>query len=212
MLEKCIHRNAGMDTHTDSLPFLNPHSPIPFSKLWVCGMNESAASPIGSLCRHSSHWERGRVQVALWRSGGRAIFPTNGAGVNLYHTRKRGTWPYFKLYHTISFRNCRSKYKKQIINLLEGNIWLNLHYTRVGIDFFKKDFIYLFLERRRRREGEKHHCVVASHMPHTGDPALNPGMCPDWESNLWPFGSQAGTQSTEPHQAGQIFLNRHKKY
>ena len=27
-------------------------------------------------------------------------------------------------------------------------------------------------------------------------------MCPDWESNWRPFGSQAGTQSTEPHQPG----------
>ena len=36
----------------------------------------------------------------------------------------------------------------------------------------------------------------------TGDLACNPGTCPDWESNQWPFGSQAGTQSTEPHQPG----------
>ena len=36
--------------------------------------------------------------------------------------------------------------------------------------------------------------------PPTGDLAHNPGMCPGWESNWRPFGSQAGTQSTEPHQ------------
>ena len=41
-------------------------------------------------------------------------------------------------------------------------------------------FIYF---RQRGREVEKHQCVVASHMPPTGDLALNPGMCPDWESN-----------------------------
>ena len=35
--------------------------------------------------------------------------------------------------------------------------------------------------------------------------AHNPGMCPDWESNQQPFGSQAGTQSTEPHQPGLKF-------
>ena len=52
------------------------------------------------------------------------------------------------------------------------------------------------------REEEKHHCVVVSHVPPTGDPAHNPGMCPDWESNQRPFSSQAGTQSTEPHQPG----------
>ena len=69
---------------------------------------------------------------------------------------------------------------------------------------FKKYFIYLFLERGREavREGEKHHCVVASSTPPTGDLAHNPGMCPDWESNWQPFGSQVGTQSTEPHQPG----------
>ena len=39
-------------------------------------------------------------------------------------------------------------------------------------------------------------------MPSTGDMACNPGMCSDWESNQQPFGFQAGTQSTEPHQPG----------
>ena len=42
-------------------------------------------------------------------------------------------------------------------------------------------------------------------------------MCPDWESNqqpltINPFGSQAGTQATEPHQPGQevnLLLNHH---
>ena len=53
-----------------------------------------------------------------------------------------------------------------------------------------------------KREGEKHQCVVASCTPPTGDMACNPGMCPDWESNQRPLGSQAGAQSTEPHQQG----------
>ena len=50
-----------------------------------------------------------------------------------------------------------------------------------GIGIFKKYFIYLFLE--RGREEEKHQCVVAFHAPPTGDPACNPGVCPDWELN-----------------------------
>ena len=76
-----------------------------------------------------------------------------------------------------------------------------------------KDFIYLFFEiifiyflergREEQREGEKHQCVVASRVPSTGDLAHNLGTCPDWESKWQPFGSQAGTQSTEPHQPGQ---------
>ena len=67
-------------------------------------------------------------------------------------------------------------------------------------------FIY-FLERGREgeREREKHQCVVASPAPPTGDLACIPGVCPDWESNLGPFGSQAGIQSTLPHQPGPIF-------
>ena len=42
-------------------------------------------------------------------------------------------------------------------------------------------------------------CLLCT-APSTGDLAHNPGMCPDWESNWQPFGSQASTQSTEPHQ------------
>ena len=68
-------------------------------------------------------------------------------------------------------------------------------------------FLILFLEREREgeREGKTQKCVVVFHEPRTGDPACNPGMCPDWESNQWPFGLQAGTQPTEPHQPGPSF-------
>ena len=74
--------------------------------------------------------------------------------------------------------------------------------------YFLKIYLLIFSERGREgeREGEKHQCVVASHAPPTGDLAYNPGMCPDWESNLRPFGSQASTQSTEPHHPGLIYF------
>ena len=45
------------------------------------------------------------------------------------------------------------------------------------------------------------HWSAASY-PAPGDLAHNPGMCPEQESNQQPFGLQAGTQSTEPHQPG----------
>ena len=62
---------------------------------------------------------------------------------------------------------------------------------------FKKDLLFI-----------KHQCVGASCMPGTEDLALNPGMGPDWELNQRPFGSQDGTQSTEPHQPRQdVFLS-----
>ena len=70
--------------------------------------------------------------------------------------------------------------------------------------FSFEDFIYLFRQRGREgeREGEKHQCVAASCMSSTGGLARSPGVCPHWESNQRPFGSQASTQSTEPHQPG----------
>ena len=48
-----------------------------------------------------------------------------------------------------------------------------------------KNILFLFRERGREgeREGEKHQCVVASHMAPTGDLGCNPGLCPDWELN-----------------------------
>ena len=69
--------------------------------------------------------------------------------------------------------------------------------------FFFKDFIYLYLERgegKEKERGGKHQCVVASRVPPSGELVYNAGVCPDWESNQRPFGLQAGTQSTEPHQ------------
>ena len=67
-------------------------------------------------------------------------------------------------------------------------------------------FIYLFIYRQGgregEREGEKCQCVVASCTTPTGDLACNSAMCPEWELNCWPFGSQASAQSTEQHQPG----------
>ena len=52
------------------------------------------------------------------------------------------------------------------------------------IFFLKRFYLFIFKEmgREGETEGEKHR-PVASHMPPTSDPARNPGMCPDWESN-----------------------------
>ena len=66
--------------------------------------------------------------------------------------------------------------------------------------------LFIFRDGKRGREGEKHQCVVASCTPPTGDLAYSAGICPDWESNQRLFGSQAGAQSTEPHQPGPDLL------
>ena len=53
--------------------------------------------------------------------------------------------------------------------------------------------IYLIFRERGReggRKGEKYQRVVASLEALPGDLAHNPGICPEWESNLRPFGSQ----------------------
>ena len=53
-----------------------------------------------------------------------------------------------------------------------------------------KDFIYLFLDRGEGREKVRERNINV----------WLARMCPDGESNQRPFGSQVGTQSTEPHQ------------
>ena len=69
----------------------------------------------------------------------------------------------------------------------------------------KKDFTYLFLERgegwEKERERNVNVCLPLAY-PLLGTwPATQAGAL-DWELNWRPFGSQASTQSTEPHQPG----------
>ena len=61
----------------------------------------------------------------------------------------------------------------------KGHKNLFIHEIVFKIYFLKKILFIYFLERGkgREKEGEKHQCVVASHMPPTGDLASNPGMC-----------------------------------
>ena len=86
--------------------------------------------------------------------------------------------------------------------------------SHFSVFLFFKDFIYLLLEtgegRKKERERDINvqevHPSLASRTPPTGDLAQNPGMRPDWESNQWPFSSQTGSQSTEPHKPGPFSL------
>ena len=88
-------------------------------------------------------------------------------------------------------QRCRLTLVKEIMEE-----WVNLFLLKILVIYFYRE------EEEKKREGEKHHCVVASHTHATEDLAHNPGLCPDWESNWGPFGSQARTHSTEPHQPG----------
>ena len=87
-------------------------------------------------------------------------------------------------------------------------LFLNVFPLTFFIYFILRLYLCIFREGERKgeREGDKHQCVVASHALPIEDLACNPGMCPDWELSQWPFGSQASTQSTEPHQPGLLSL------
>ena len=72
---------------------------------------------------------------------------------------------------------------------------------------FFKDFIYLFLERGEGRETERERNInvwLPFARPLLGTWPETQGMCPDWELNRRPFGSQAGTWSSEPCQPQKL--------
>ena len=80
-------------------------------------------------------------------------------------------------------------------------IWGLFHF----LYFLKILFIYFFLEREEGKEKERERNIsVWLPLVHSqlGGLASNPFMFPDWESNQWPFGSQACAQSTQLHQPG----------
>ena len=76
--------------------------------------------------------------------------------------------------------------------------------------FKKKDFIYLLLARGREKKREKQSAKCEREMDQSiascWRSGPQPRHCCDWESNQRPLGLQAGTQSTEPHQPGHVFL------
>ena len=89
------------------------------------------------------------------------------------------------LYLSWALEPARHRFLRTVLNIFHlYSFFLNTwHFLKI-----------LFISRERgregEREGEKHQCVVTSHVAPTGDLACNPGMCPDWESNWRPFGSQ----------------------
>ena len=68
--------------------------------------------------------------------------------------------------------------------------------------FFFFKIVFIFRERKggRKRGWETSMCGCL--LCATRGLACNAGMCPDWESHKWPFGSQDVTQFSEPHQPG----------
>ena len=80
--------------------------------------------------------------------------------------------------------------------------------------FFRRFYLFTFREMRTegKWEGEKHLCareISIDCLLHTLNwgPGPQPKHVPWWELNQWPFGAQAGTQSTEPHHPGMFCQN-----
>ena len=74
---------------------------------------------------------------------------------------------------------------------------------------FLKKILLIFRERGREgeREGEKHQCVVASHVPPTGDLARSPGMWPVWDRTSNPLVHRSALNPlSHTSQGSNLFL------
>ena len=106
----------------------------------------------------------------------------------------------------------------QLENLLSSSLnnlctfLYELYFSKICWGFFR-DFTYLFLEGWEGREKKREASMCERYInwsPLTSSQpveilAHNPGICPNQESNQWPFALQASAQSTEPHQPGLFF-------
>ena len=102
---------------------------------------------------------------------------------------------------------CSNSISKICIKKLTGQVhkdaWCAVWFSAAFIFFLR---FYLFLDRGEGREKEKERNIDQLPLTHTPNRGLayNPGMCPDWESNWWPFSLQDDAQPTEPNQPGQF--------
>ena len=81
--------------------------------------------------------------------------------------------------------------------------------TTLRAILFFSNYLFIFREGGRREEGREtsmwewnSYRLPLARAP-AGDWTCNPGTCPDWESNWWPFTLWNDTQRTEPHWSGQ---------
>ena len=83
-----------------------------------------------------------------------------------------------------------------------------LHSVYISL-FLKRFYLFIFREKGKEgvREGQKHQCVVASHVAPTGDLARNPGMYPDLELNWRPFGLQPALNPLSYTSQGSVCIS-----
>ena len=110
---------------------------------------------------------------------------------------------------TLVLSNLRTRLWEMIMSRYYHLLGSFLHWS---FGFLKNDFFNLFLERGKGTEKEKErninvrekHQSVATCTPPTWDMACNTVLCPNWESNQWPFGLWKDAHPTELHQSGLI--------
>ena len=110
--------------------------------------------------------------------------------------------PYFIVY--FSFACCF--YNSFLSNSLSCKIKVVITFLNV--------FMYLFLEREEGREEYRERNInmwLPLTCPPSGDLACNPGMCPDWELNWQPFGSQPKLNPLSHTSQGCKILKHTKK-
>ena len=87
-------------------------------------------------------------------------------------------------------------------------IQMSLLNLKLFVNFFK-DYLFIYFYRGEGKEKERERNInvwLSFACPRHGDLACNPGMCPDWESNCQPFGSQASTQPLSHTSQGNYLL------
>ena len=107
--------------------------------------------------------------------------------------------------------------KMQPINVLDFIkifFYIKNFLMKRSLYFFQRFYLFIYKEREgRKKERERN---VNVWLPLTCSPLgtwpTTQGMCPDWESNQWPFGLQTGTQSSDSHQPGCNILKKPKIY
>ena len=98
------------------------------------------------------------------------------------------------------------------------SFWLILEKGNIGVKHSRAVFPFLILScgcffiafrgKERKGEREKHQLVAFLYMPPPGNRTCDLGMCPDWESNLWPFSlrDDAPTHWVTGARARAVFL------
>ena len=107
------------------------------------------------------------------------LSPRSSQDVKCFHYSEGSSCHFSVSTHTTPPTTLARPWKRSRLSDFYHHLFMNWS----DLFFLLRFYLFIFRERGRggEREGEKH--LVASCAPPTGDPACNPGMCSDWESN-----------------------------